>query len=95
MMAGGKDPAATGARLVATLRQVSSESFGKLTARTDSLLVRTRCPSWSLIFGSDPRCLQFASNRFVPSAPAETITPCVVSDFRRPRTRPGEFDFKR
>ena len=64
--------------LIATSLAGLSLSSGRVTARIDSLLVRTSSPRRSLMPGSEPPCLHLASRRLVPSAPADTTTPRVV-----------------
>ena len=76
--------------LIATSFQGRAVPSGSVTARIDSLLVRTRCPSRSLIRGSEPPSLQRASSWFVPSAPAEITMPRAVNVRRRLRNQaPG------
>ena len=43
--------------LIATSFHGRAMPLGRVTARMDSLLVRTRCPSRSLILGSEPASL--------------------------------------
>src|SRR5260370_26899208 len=63
--------------VIATL-WLQPRSWGTVTGVSDSLLVRTSCPSRSEISGNAPPCLQRASSRLVPSTPAATTTPRAV-----------------
>jgi hypothetical protein len=70
--------------VIATALVKSCSSSGAVTARIDSLFVRTRCPSLSESLGRLPRSLQLNSSLLVPNVPAPTTTPRAVSR-RRPR----------
>jgi hypothetical protein len=61
--------------------------LGSVTARIASEFVRTSSPRRSETRGSDPRSLQRASSRFVPSAPAAITTPRAVSTRRSRRSQ--------
>ena len=69
--------------LMATSAHGFLASSGSVTARIDSLFVRTSSPRRSLMLGSEPLCLSVASSSPVPSAPPAKTTPRAVKVRRR------------